>query len=163
MLKVGFLWTGKIGTGVVIGRRDDGSWSAPSAIRTGGCGFGAQIGGEVTDAIVIINTTEALKAFSGLGQFCLGGEIAVAVGPVGRSAEGNIRAGDKGMCGCMSYSHSKGLFAGVSLEGSIVYQRKDVNKKFYGTDVQVEELIMGHRERPHAAKPLYDALDGLIN
>jgi lipid-binding SYLF domain-containing protein len=102
VMKVGFVWTGRIGTGIVVARRGDGTWSPPSAIMMAGCGFGAQIGGEVTDIVVVLTSAAAVAAFSGKGQVALGGELSVAVGPLGRSAEGNVRAGDGGMSSCIS-------------------------------------------------------------
>jgi len=161
--KGGFLWTGRLGTGLVVSRRGDGTWSPPSAIMLAGCGFGLQVGGEVTDIVIILTSQAAVNAFSGKGQVSLGGELSIAVGPLGRSAEGALRAGDKGMSSCLSYSHSKGFFAGVSIEGSVISQRADINRNFYGTDkYSAEDLLKGNVPPAPAAKPLYDALRDLL-
>uniref|UniRef100_A0A6U6L6M6 Ysc84 actin-binding domain-containing protein n=1 Tax=Odontella aurita TaxID=265563 RepID=A0A6U6L6M6_9STRA len=89
--------------------------------------------------------------------------MGVAVGPVGRGATGNIGAGDGGVAPAYSYAHSKGLFAGISLEGSVVATRADVNAKFYGRDIDARTLLFGNfQPRPRAARPLYDALDEAI-
>ncbi len=74
----------------------------------------------------------AVNAFGGRGQISMGAEIGVAIGPVGRSVEADVSAGDGGFASMYSYAHSKGLFAGVSLEGKIVGTRNDVNLSFYG-------------------------------
>ncbi|GMI32964.1 hypothetical protein TrCOL_g2964 [Triparma columacea] len=162
--KGGFLWTGRLGTGIVISRRGDGTWSPPSAIMLAGCGFGLQAGGEVTDIVIVLTSQSAVNAFSGKGQVSLGAELSIAVGPLGRSAEGALRAGDKGMSSCLSYSHSKGLFGGISIEGSVISQRSDINRNFYGTDkYSAEDLLRGNVPPAPAAKPLYDALQALLD
>ena len=163
VMKVGFVWTGRGGTGLVVARRGDGSWSPPSAIMMAGTGFGAQIGGEVTDIVVVLTSAAAVTAFCSKGQVSLGGGSGVSVEPLGRSVEGAVRAGDKGVSACVSYSHSKGFFAGVSIEGSIISQRPDINKKFYGTSKHTPlELLKGNVPPAPAAKPLYDALNDLL-
>ena len=92
-------------------------------------------------------------------QVSLGAEISVAAGPIGRSASaaGTVNL-DIAMAPILSYSHSKGLFAGVSLEGAIIASRPDVNRAFYGRDVSARSILSGEILPPPAAKPLYDAL-----
>lgn len=84
MIKAGFGIGGRFGTGLVISRLSDGSWSAPSAIATVGVSWGFLIGCDLTDAVLILNTSDAVRAFTTGGQITLGAEIDVAVGPVGR-------------------------------------------------------------------------------
>src|SRR5262249_17752416 len=89
VIKAGFGFSGRGGTGGVVARtRQD--WSGPSAIGTGGAGFGLQIGAEVTELVFILNTDAAVQAFSRDVNFTLGGDISVAVGPLGRHAEVGI-------------------------------------------------------------------------
>ena len=83
-VKGGFVFAPRIGTGLVISRLPDGRWSAPSAIGAFGLSWGALIGAEVTDYVIILNTDEAVQAFSGAGQVSIGVGLDVAVGPVGR-------------------------------------------------------------------------------
>ncbi|ETV82494.1 hypothetical protein, variant 2 [Aphanomyces astaci] len=177
VLKVGFVVTGRLGTGLVLSKLPDGSWSAPSAIATAGIGWGAQIGGEVTDFVIILNTRGAVDTFCAQGQVNLGAELGVAAGPVGRVAAGAVEAGQMnmsyisngnvlfvgpgGVAPCYSYSHSKGLFIGISLEGSVVMARPDVNREFYGKDITAAELLGGRERPPVAAQPLYDALEAV--
>jgi len=117
----------------------------------------------VTDIVIVLTSAAAVAAFSGKGQVSLGGELSVAVGPLGRSAEGALRAGDKGMSSCISYSHSKGFFAGVSIEGAVISQRPDINRNFYGTSkYEPQDLLKGNVPPAPAAKPLYDALAQLL-
>ncbi|OQS05939.1 hypothetical protein THRCLA_01978 [Thraustotheca clavata] len=162
VLKAGFVVTGRVGTGLVIAKLPDGSWSAPSAIATAGIGWGAQIGGGVTDFVIILNTRSAVDTFCAQGQINMGAELGVAAGPLGRVAAGAMEAGialrPGGIAPCYSYSHSKGLFIGISIEGSIVVARPDVNREFYGKSVTAAELLSGQERRPVAAQPLYDAL-----
>ncbi|TMW58706.1 hypothetical protein Poli38472_010265 [Pythium oligandrum] len=159
VIKVGFVLTGRVGTGLVISKLPDGRWSAPSAIGTAGIGWGAQIGGELTDFVIILNTKRAVDAFTSKGQVNLGAELGVAAGPLGRTAAGSVEASaDLDIAPCYSYSHSKGLFAGISLEGSVILTRPDINRAFYGREVQATELLGGMEAPPNAATPLYEAL-----
>src|SRR5215472_3210891 len=85
VLKGGFFVSGRIGEGVVIARLPDGSWSGPSAIGTGGAGFGFQVGGQVTEFVIILNTRAAVEAFAQGGNIEFGGALSAAAGPVGRA------------------------------------------------------------------------------
>ena len=158
VVKGGFLFSARIGTGLVVGRDRQGSWTAPSAIGLAGVGWGAQIGGEVTTFMIILNTEAAVDAFSGKGQVSIGSQIAVAAGPLGRTGEASVSLGDGGMAPCYSYSQSKGFFVGLSLEGAIITERKDVNKNFYGVSHDPKDILAGRVARPQAAAGLYDAL-----
>jgi SH3 domain-containing YSC84-like protein 1 len=162
VIKAGFLFTAKIGTGLVVARLPDGSWSAPSAIGTAGMGFGAQVGGEVTDYVILLNTQEAVESFTGGGQVVLGASLSLAVGPVGREAASQMHASGKGLAPAYSYSHSKGAFVGVSLEGSVITSRTSTNRNFYGKDVAPLDLLSGAAPRPPAAAPLYEALEDAL-
>ena len=87
--KAGFVVSGRGGTGVVLARTENG-WSAPSAIGTGGIGVGFQAGVQVSEYVIILNTPEAVKAFTQGSNFTLGANLSAAVGPVGRSAEAAV-------------------------------------------------------------------------
>lgn len=158
IVKAGFLFSARMGTGLVIARLEDDSWSAPSAVAISGVGWGFQIGGELTDVVLILNTQHAVNAFSSLTQVSLGTELAVSLGPVGRSAGTDMHAGENGASAAFSYAHSKGFFGGISLEASIINTRSDVNRQFYGMTVRPVDLLCGKHSRPKAAEPLYRAL-----
>lgn len=161
--KVGIGITYKLGTGIVIARRENGSWSAPSAIASFGLGWGAQMGGELTDFVIVLRNFQAVKAFSSRVHFSLGGGLSVAAGPLGRVLEADLRAGDEGTTSCYTYSSSKGAFLGVSLEGNIVTARTDTNMRFYGDPyLTPTDILFGSVERPRAAEPLYNALHDLF-
>ncbi|KAI8391732.1 uncharacterized protein BYT42DRAFT_543236 [Radiomyces spectabilis] len=159
VLKAGFLFSGRAGSGLVIARLPDGSWSAPSAIMTGGMGFGGQIGAELTDVVMVLNTTAAVKTFMHHGSITLGGNISVAAGPVGRNAEASGTASYKNVAAVYSYSKTRGLFAGVSLEGSVIIERFDANAKMYRRKVKARDLLNGNVPPPPEAGALYQALD----
>lgn len=96
--------------------------------------------------------------FNNNGSVNLGADIGVALGPLGRSLEGNVGASVGSVAPIYSYSLSKGLYAGISLDGKVIATRHDVNEKFYGRIVSGTELLTGVIETPPAAQPLYDAL-----
>ncbi|EPS41982.1 hypothetical protein H072_4070 [Dactylellina haptotyla CBS 200.50] len=162
VLKAGFLFSGRVGSGLVVARLSDGSWSAPSAIATAGAGFGGQIGAELTDFVMVLNDAAAVKTFSSVGSITLGGNVSIAAGPVGRNAEASGAASLKGVAGIFSYSKTKGLFAGVSLEGSVILERRDANKKFYGTNCKAATLLAGSVPQPTEADALYRVLNSKV-
>ena len=162
VLKAGFLGSGRFGSGLVVARLPDGTWSAPSAIGTIGAGFGGQIGFELTDFVFILNDNSAVKTFAQAGSLTLGGNVSLAAGPVGRNAEAAGAASLKGVAGIFSYSKTKGLFAGVSLEGSGIIERRDANEKLYGTRYTAQQLLMGNVPPPSQAAPLMNILNSRV-
>ncbi|XXG81329.1 hypothetical protein AAC387_Pa09g1992 [Persea americana] len=162
--KVGALLTYKMGTGLVVARRSDGSWSAPSAILSLGLGWGAQIGGELTDFIIVLHDFKAVKTFCSRMHFSLGAGLSAAAGPVGRALEADLRAGSGGSGMCYTYSCSKGAFLGISLESNFVATRMDTNLSFYGDPyLSTADILLGTVDRPKAAEPLYAALNDLYS
>ena len=155
VLKGAFIFSGRIGEGLVIARLPAGSWSGPSAIATGGGGFGFQIGGQVTEFIIILNTRAAVTAFARGGNVELGGALSVAAGPLGRVAE----AGVLPLAAVYTYSRSQGLFAGASLEGTIFIAQSGKNAKYYQQPVTPEEILSGRAVPPPGARALIAELD----
>lgn len=96
--------------------------------------------------------------FSDNGSVNLGADVGVALGPLGRALEGNVGASQGAVAPIYTYSLSKGLYAGASLDGKVIVTRKNVNEKFYGREVSGAELLSGLIPTPPAAQPLYDAL-----
>jgi lipid-binding SYLF domain-containing protein len=151
--KAAFIGSVRGGTGVVVERTANG-WSGPSAIGTGGLGVGFQAGAEVTEFVIVLNTPAAVDAFAKQGNFTLGGNLSVAAGPVGRAAEASV-----GLQAAMyTYSRSQGLFAGVSLEGTGIATRDQVNAAYYGRPVTAEEILSGKVQPPAGARRLLAAL-----
>ena len=153
VIKAGFGFSGRGGKGVVVARTKHG-WSGPSAIGTGGVGFGLQIGAEVTEFVFILNTDAAVQAFSRDVNVTLGGDISVAAGPLGRNAEAGITP----LAAIYTYSRSQGLFAGVSLEGTVIGTRNDANAEYYGRRVTPEEILSGKVPPPSGATRLVQVL-----
>ena len=146
----------------MVARLSDGTWSAPSALVTGGGGLGGQIGFELTDFVFILNDAAAVRTFSQKGSLTLGGNVSIAAGPVGRNAEAAGAASMKGVAGVFSYSKTKGLFAGVSLEGSVLIERRDANEKLYNSRITARQLLEGGVRPPPAAEPLMRVLNSRV-
>jgi len=157
VLKAGFVFSGKAGSGLVIARLPDGSWSAPSCIATGGVGWGLQIGADITDFVVVLNSEDAVKAFSIGGNVTIGGNISAAAGPIGTG--GSVQASLAHPAPMFSYSKSKGLFAGISLEGTALIERKDANRDFYGTPIPARDILGGRVPPPEIASQLYEVIE----
>lgn len=133
-IKAAFVFGGQGGKGLVIRRTGDG-WSAPDFLNMGGGSFGAQIGGQKTDYILLIMNDKGLKNLM-QDKFEIGAEGSVAAGPVGRTASASTNATLDAEI--LSYSRSKGLFAGIALKGVVISQDEDVNSAVYersGRDV----------------------------
>ncbi|PLW18410.1 hypothetical protein PCANC_08860 [Puccinia coronata f. sp. avenae] len=157
--KAGFLMSVRAGTGVVVARLSDGRWSPPSAIGTGGMGFGGQVGAEVAEFIIVLNSKSALTQFMSAGSITLGGNASLALGPIGRNAEGSGALNSKGKLAAMySYSKTKGAFAGISVEGSAIFERQDCNVKAYGRGATATKILSGHIDIPLWAEDLLDIL-----
>jgi SH3 domain-containing YSC84-like protein 1 len=153
VVKAGFIFSGKGGKGVVVARTGK-DWSGPSFIATGGAGWGAQIGAQVTDFVFVLNNDAAVRAFSRGGNVTLGADASVAAGPVGRNAE----AGVAPTAAVYTYSRSKGLFAGVSLEGAVIATQKEENARYYGREVSAGDILHGRASPPKGAANLQAAL-----
>ena len=147
--KAAFIVSGRGGTGVVVARTQNG-WSGPSAIGTGGLGIGFQAGAEVSEFVIVLNTPAAVDAFARGGNVTLGGNLTVAAGPVGRSAEGDVAL----QAAMYSYSLSQGLFAGISLEGTGIGTRDSINAAYYGKTVEARDILAGKVQPPADAQRL---------
>ena len=151
--KAGFIGSVRGGTGVVVARTQNG-WSGPSAISTGGLGAGFQAGAEITELVIVLNTPAAVDAFAHGGNFTLGGALSIAAGPIGRSAEGALAL----QAAMYSYSRSQGLFAGVSVEGTVINTREDLNEAYYGKPVSATDILAGKVRPPADAQELLSIL-----
>jgi SH3 domain-containing YSC84-like protein 1 len=157
-LKKGALgFGGKYGKGVVMCRKPNrGSWTAPLFIAVEGGSVGFQIGFSQTDVVLLVMNRKGIDKLIG-DKFTLGADASVAAGPVGRNAtaQTNVRMDAE----ILGYSRSKGLFAGVSLEGATLRPDKDDNSDFYGKEVDPRAVLLdGSVEMPAEARPLAAAL-----
>jgi len=160
VFKAGFLFSARAGSGVVIAKLEDGSWSAPSAIGCAGLGVGGQAGAEMTDFLVVLNSRSAVKSFMSAGSLTLGGNLSIAVGPLGRNGEAIGSVNSSGRLAAMySYSKTRGLFGGVSIEGTVMVERQDANAQAYRQDVTVKALLSGAVPPPEWAMPLIRTLE----
>lgn len=159
VLKAGFLFSGRAGSGVVVARLPDGLWLPPSAIATLGAGVGGQIGAELTEFVFILNTQLAVDSFAQMGSVTLGTNVSVAAGPLGRNAEAAGTASLKLVLAVFSYSKTKGLFAGVSLEGLGIVERREANRKFYGHNCKAVNILRGEVEAPPECESLMRVLE----
>jgi lipid-binding SYLF domain-containing protein len=152
--KGAFIVGGKYGKGFLTCRETAG-WSAPAAIRVEGGSFGFQIGGSETDVVMLVmNEGGENKLLS--SKFTLGGEGEVAAGPVGRSATAQTDASLHAEI--LSYSRSRGAFAGVALTGATLRQDVDANKDLYGKRLDNRDIIKGNVMPPSSAQPLLSEL-----
>uniref|UniRef100_A0A3B4CJP3 SH3 domain-containing YSC84-like protein 1 n=1 Tax=Pygocentrus nattereri TaxID=42514 RepID=A0A3B4CJP3_PYGNA len=157
VIKAGFMVTARGGSGIVIARLADGRWSAPTAIGVAGLGGGFEIGLEASDFVIILNQRRAVEAFSKGGNLTFGGNCTVAVGPLGRNLEADVAL--RSTAAVYSYCKSRGLYAGVSLVGSCIIERKETNRKFYSQDIRASSILNGDVEPPPEAHDLYAILE----
>src|SRR5437667_42900 len=148
---------GSFGRGALVCRRGgNGRWGAPSMFTVGGGSFGLQLGGQSTDIVfIVMNPKGAQKLVQ--SSVKLGADASAAAGPVGRRAEG---ATDLQLhAEVLSYSRSRGLFAGVSLEGAVLKQDDDANQRLYGRAIDAKEILFTRTVAvPPVARPLDAAL-----
>ncbi|MBI2820116.1 MAG: carboxypeptidase regulatory-like domain-containing protein [Acidobacteria bacterium] len=158
--KFAFGFGGRYGSGYVLCKKDGGkgAWGAPSAFTMGGGSVGFQLGFSATDFVLLFMNHSGVEKLL-QDKFTLGADATVAGGPVGRSASAATDA--QLTAQILSYSRSKGLFAGVALEGAVLRPSNDGNKDLYGREVSAKEiLIAGTVPAPAAADPLIQLLSG---
>lgn len=154
--KVGANFTVRGGSGIVLARLPDGTWSAPSAIKTGGFGFGSQFGAEILEIVMVLSTEEAVKNFFETENITFGGNVSAAIGELGRVAE--IGTSIRNVSTIITYGRSKGAFVGASVEGSVIQQNNESNYPVYGKEVTVEDILNGTVPKPEFANELYAVL-----
>ena len=138
-LKGGFGIGAHHGKGIVSRRnRDTGTWTAPGFLSLTGGSFGAQIGGQAVDLVLVIMNQNGLDSLL-KSDFKIGGDASVAAGPVGRSAEAATDLLMKAEI--LSYSRTRGLFAGISLNGSVINEDEDANRDFYGRPIRNAQIL----------------------
>jgi lipid-binding SYLF domain-containing protein len=152
-LKFALGFGGTYGRGLLVCRRGgNGAWGAPSMFTLGAASVGFQIGGKATDVVFLVMNPEGARKLV-QDSVKLGAEASVAAGPVGRSAEGATDA--QLHAEILSYSRTRGLFAGLSLDGAVIKQDADDNQKLYGRKISAKEILIdGSVASPRAAQPL---------
>ncbi|PYS50092.1 MAG: hypothetical protein DMF68_08270 [Acidobacteria bacterium] len=147
VIKAGFIIGGRAGHGV-ISRRVKGGWSAPAFFNLGGASIGLQIGASSTDFVLLFMNEDALKGLLE-DKFEIGGEGSIAGGPVGRTASASTDVQLK--AGILSYSRSRGLFAGVELKGVVISPDNDDNRAIYG--MTARDILTGSDKLPISKMP----------
>ncbi len=158
LLNAGFGIGAKRGKGVAMVRMDDGRWSDPVFVTLTGGSIGAQIGVQSVDLVLVFRHKGALAKVKN-GDFTLGGDLSAAAGPVGRSTSANTDY--KLEAEVYSYSRSRGLFAGVSLNGSSLAIDKNADHEFYGEHMSSPEIFEIGRSTDPAVRELKHTLEGL--
>jgi len=160
VLKAAFVVGGSYGRGAMTCRKGEnftGAWSAPTMMALEGGSFGFQIGGQATDFVLLVMNESGARGILA-GKVKLGGDASVAAGPVGRdaSAETDVTLRSE----ILSYSRSRGLFAGISLEGSTIRPDNKANEQIYGQKLEAKQIVLSDKVRvPAAAEQLVSTLD----
>jgi SH3 domain-containing YSC84-like protein 1 len=157
MKKAGFIFGAKYGRGFAACRRSDSSgWSAPAAMRVEGGSVGFQIGASETDVVLLVMNDGGMKHLLS-DKFTIGGEATAAAGPVGRDASAQTDA--MLHAEMLSYSRSRGLFAGISLEGATLRPDEESNRELYGRAATNREILTGDFKTPAAAEKFKHSLN----
>jgi SH3 domain-containing YSC84-like protein 1 len=152
VLKAGFILGGSGGTGVLLAR--DGKaedWSNPAFYTLGSVSFGLQIGGEAAEVVVLVMSQKGVDSLL-TSNFKLGGDTSIALGPVGAGAKADITAD------FISFAKSKGLYAGLNLDGSYIGVRDSLNKAYYGREASPVDIIVKRSVSNKGAAPLIEEL-----
>src|SRR5581483_8869891 len=145
MKKAGFIFGAKYGRGFAMCRRRGAGWSAPAAMRIEGGSFGLQIGGSESDVVLLVMNDSGMKRLLE-DKFTLGADASAAAGPVGRDASAQTDA--ELHAEMLSYSRSRGLFAGIALTGATLRPDDETNRELYGHDVTNREILTGAATTP---------------
>src|SRR6185312_2646224 len=154
MVKAGFGIGGQHGKGVATCKNTQG-WSAPSFFTISGGSFGLQIGAEGVDLVMLVMNNQGMQALLS-DKFQVGGEASAAAGPVGRDAAAGTDW--KLKAPILTYSRTKGAFAGISLNGSVIRQDKDATQALYGQPMTSQQLLAGQTPAPPEARSFLNAV-----
>ena len=156
MKKAGFIVGAKYGRGYASCRKADGGWTAPAGMRIEGGSFGLQIGGADSDVVILVMNKEGMEKLL-QSKFTLGGDATAAVGPVGR--QGDAQTDALMHAQMLTWAKSKGVFAGVSLDGSTMRPDDDTNKELYGASATNPDILTGKYPVPADAEAFLAALN----
>ncbi|KAL4883206.1 hypothetical protein BJY04DRAFT_185039 [Aspergillus karnatakaensis] len=159
VFEVGMMRSLRFGSGLVVARLPNGTWSAPSAIATGKLKSKGQFGYELTDYVYVLNSEAAVDKFLQARSFTLGQGVTLAAGPFGRSAE---LAGDSYEADIFAYCKTRAVFGGSTLEGATMGERVDANRKMYQKSVTPMHLLRGEVTLPAETYPLMKILHSPI-
>jgi SH3 domain-containing YSC84-like protein 1 len=153
--KGAFVFGGDYGRGYAVCRSGN-TWGGPASVRMGGGSFGAQLGVESTDVVILVMNQRGMDRLTG-DKFTIGADASAAIGPVGRTASADTDA--RLTAEMLSYSRAKGAFAGIALDGTTITPDRAEDRKVYGRDVNNGDIVRGRVKPPAAA----DALVSVLN
>jgi lipid-binding SYLF domain-containing protein len=157
VLKGGFIIAGKYGRGFAVCRNADGKgWGAPSGVRIEGGSFGFQIGGSQTDVVMLMMNRKGMERLTS-SKFTVGGDASVAAGPVGRESTAQTDATMRAEI--LSWSRSRGVFAGIALNGATLRPDQAANDELYGGGKQPKDILLGAVPPPAASQKLVSLLN----
>ena len=157
--KAGLMIGGQVGEGLVLLRNPNGTWNGPSFMGLSGASIGIQIGAQSVGLVLVITNEDGLRAFTGGNSFKLGADVAIAAGPVGRDT--SAATDSRAKASIYSYSMSKGLFAGMTFEGSVLNQNRDANRAYWGRDMSAEAALK-KPANDKRIKELVNSLNALV-
>ncbi|KAI4246150.1 MAG: hypothetical protein L6R40_002102 [Gallowayella cf. fulva] len=145
-MRTGLWVSGAGGSGVLVGRTASGDWSPPSGIMLHTAGLGFLVGVDIYDCVVVVNTEKAMEAFTTI-RCTLGGEVSAVAGPVGAGAilETEVH---KRQAPVWTYLKSRGFYAGVQVDGTVIIERTDENERFYGERIKAADILAGKVRHP---------------
>ncbi|HEX4946055.1 MAG TPA: lipid-binding SYLF domain-containing protein [Blastocatellia bacterium] len=152
--KGGFVVGGQFGRGLISCRKTGSGWSAPAYFTIGGGSFGLQIGAQAVDLVLLVMNEAGVEGIL-KSKFEIGAGAAAAAGPVGRNASASTDATMRAQI--LSYSRSRGVFAGLELKGSVLNEDEDANKDVYGRAVTARELLEAGKVKPPADVRVFSA------
>lgn len=150
--KAGFVVGGQYGKGLISCRRSEGSWGASAFFTIGGGSFGLQIGGQAVDLVLLIMNPSGVDGLL-QDKFEIGAGAAASAGPVGRNAHASTDVLMKAQI--LSYSRSRGLFAGLELKGAVITQDKEANHNVYGKEISARDILVDGKARSTATTQSY--------
>jgi len=157
--KAGLMLGGQVGEGLVLLRNPNGTWNGPSFMGLSGASIGIQIGAQSVGLVLVITNEDGLRAFTGGNSFKLGADVAIAAGPVGRDT--SAATDSRAKASIYSYSMSKGLFAGMTFEGSVLNQNRDANRAYWGRDMSAQAALK-KPANDKRIKELVNSLNALV-
>merc|ERR1712178_242743 len=155
-LRVGIFGGIKCGSGMVVLKRDDGTWSAPSAVGMGGAFIGVTFGADIVNLCLVLTSKTVCQGFLTSGQVKFEGELGISIGPIRRNASAGAIA-SSGLAPVYSYAQSRGLLVGLDVNGSYIYTRNRVNQKFYGMPLTARQILQ-ETAQPEAGRILQEAI-----
>jgi len=143
IVEVGFIFSGNVGTGIILAKNEDGTFSKPVACGLTGVGWGLLVGGSVKETMIFIMDDASMGGMSSDKGLKMGGQAELTLGPWGRSGRFDLGVGTKGASGTVSIAFSQGAFFGLNIHGAVLGTRDAVNESFYGKEVTAKQIMYG--------------------